>query len=214
MTLETIAAVATSALISDALDSLGLRHQCLGWDIRPMTPGADLVGRAFTVSCVPVDAVPDVPYQGLLKALDQLGPGDIYVTTTRRSDEVAMWGELLSTAARAAGAVGALTDGLVRDTARVRALDFPVFARGTTPLDINGRFEVTGTGDELSLDGVAIAPGDLIVGDIDGVVVVPRSIESDVLAHVAEKAAGESLFRAAVRDGMAPSEAFKKFGVL
>ena len=109
---------------------------------------------------------------------------------------------------------GALTDGPVRDTTRMRSLGFKVFGVQTSPLDINSRYEVVEHNVPAVIDGVLINPGDLIVGDIDGVVVVPKDAIAEVVHRVEEKNSGENLFRKAVRDGMPPSEAFAKYGVL
>lgn len=196
------------------LDGLGFRRQCLPYELVPVVPGTVLVGRAFTVSVAPVDAPPETPYRGLLGALDALGRDDVYVISSGASREVALWGELVSTAARARGAAGALCDGCVRDVAGVRALGFPVFARGTVPYDIHGRLEVTGTGEPLEIGGIAVIPGQLIVGDDDGVVIVPLEVEVEAIARAVDKASAESRFREAVDSGMAPSEAYALHQVL
>lgn len=203
-----------AALVSDALDALGHRRNCLGFQIAPLDPDSVLVGRAFTVASEPVDAVPDAPYVGLLRALDAIGPDEVWVMPTGRPPETAFWGELLTNVCLARGAAGVVTDGLVRDVQAVRALGFPVFAGGTIPYDINGRYEVTGTGEPALIDGVTVEHGDLVVGDVDGVAVVPAALEDEVVARVSEKASGEGRFREAVRGGMAPSQAFERFGVL
>jgi regulator of RNase E activity RraA len=112
------------------------------------------------------------------------------------------------------GAVGTLTDGLVRDTPRVRALGFPVWARGSLPSDINGRFEVVAHGVPAEIDGVHISPGDLIVADEDGVVVVPPRVAGHVSQFVTAKAVGESQFRASIHSGMSATAAYAKWRVL
>lgn len=203
-----------SALVADVLDGLGLRHQCLGPGIVPLRSGDILVGRAFPVTAIEVDTPVEPPYQGLLRALDAIGRDDIFVYPTGRSSRAAVWGELVSTACLARGAAGALTDGLIRDTERIRALGFPVFARGTLPLDVNGRLEVVAHGTEALLDGVRIRAGDLIVGDADGVVVVPSDVETEAIELALAKDAREADFRSAVAAGTAPSVAFDKFKVL
>lgn len=203
-----------SALVSDVLDGLGLRHQCLGPGIVPLRSGDVLVGHAFPVTVAEVEAPAEPPYQGLLRTLDAIGRDDVYVYPTGRSDRAAVWGELVSTACQARGVAGALTDGLVRDSERIRALGFPVFARGTLPMDVNGRLEVVGVGTEAVLDGVRIGVGDLIVGDADGVVVVPADVEVEAVGRALAKDDREAEFRAAVKAGLAPSEAFDKFKVL
>jgi 4-hydroxy-4-methyl-2-oxoglutarate aldolase len=203
-----------TAHVSDALDTLGLRRQTLGPDIHRLSGQGLLVGHAFTVTGSLVDAVPDVPYVGLTTALDSLSHGDIYVFATGRSDAYAAWGELVSIAADAAGALGMVTDGLVRDTEQVERLGFPVFARGTTAVDIHGRAEVVGQGRSIVIDGVPIEPADLIVADRDGVVVVPTAVRDAVIALATRKGIDERRFRRALADGMSASEAFAQFGIL
>lgn len=204
----------TSALVSDALDGLGWRNQVLGYDVVPLSGGAVLVGRAFPVRLQQVQQPPELPYVGLLAALDAVGADEVFVLPTGRATNVGFWGELLSTSCQARGVAGALTDGPVRDTARVRDMGFTVFGRGTCPGDINGRYEVVDHRVEAQIDGVVIYPGDIVVGDVDGVVIVPMKLVDQVTAIVEEKSRGESAFRAAVRAGTAPSAAFAEYGVL
>jgi 4-hydroxy-4-methyl-2-oxoglutarate aldolase len=112
------------------------------------------------------------------------------------------------------GAAGAICDGNIRDVGRLRNLGFPVFARGTIPTDINGRLEVTGPAKSITVAGVLVTAGDLVVADDDGVVVVPAAVADDVITRALEKASGESDFREAVEAGLSASDAFAKFGVL
>ncbi len=103
---------------------------------------------------------------------------------------------------------------MVRDLDRTEAIGFPVFARGTSPVDINGRFEVVGTNQSVVIDGVTISPGDVIIADRDGVVVVPSELEAEVVALVRSKSRGEQDFRAAVSAGRGAADAYRDFGVL
>jgi 4-hydroxy-4-methyl-2-oxoglutarate aldolase len=203
-----------SALVCDALDSVGLRSQCLPPEIRPLCSDHILVGRAFTVAVERVKEVPDERYRGLLRALDALGPGDVYVVSSGSSRDVALWGELLSVAAQTRGALGAVCDGFIRDSALVRRLRFPVFARGAVPLDIHGRLEVTNFGDPLDIAGVSVCSGDLLVADDDGVVVVPRDVEQIVVDIALSKSSEEAAFREAVAEGIPASKAYEMYGVL
>ena len=204
-----------SALVSDALDSIGLRAQCLGPDLVPLDPAHVLVGRAFPVTVEVVDGPAERPYQGLLRALDAVAAGDVFIhPSAGRSSRAAVWGELVSTACQAKGVAGALTDGLIRDTERIRRLGFPVVSRGTLPCDVDGRLEVVAHGEPIEIDGVGIRPGDLVVADADGVVIVPAEVEEQVVEIALTKAGRESGFRDAVAAGMAPSAAFARFDVL
>jgi 4-hydroxy-4-methyl-2-oxoglutarate aldolase len=212
--LPAYAAALTAALVSDALDRVGHHHQCLRPEIAALAPGMTTIGCAFPVTAVRVEEPPEIPYVGLLHALDEIEPDDVYVISSGGATDVALWGELLSTIAIARGAVGAVCDGYVRDSAKVRALGFPVFARGTVPLDIHGRLEVVGHGSPVSIDGIEISHGDLLVADDDGVVVVPPEIEEAVLASAHEKGVAEDGFRKDVASGMLPSRAYELHRVL
>jgi regulator of RNase E activity RraA len=208
------AALARSALLADALDALGLRTQCLGPGIAPLDPGSRIAGRALPVAVRPAAAVPAEPYEGLLAMLEAVRPGDVVVVATGRSDRAAVWGELTSSSCVARGAAGLVTDGRCRDVEQVRALGFPVAARGTSPLDVDGRGEFGPHGVRVEIDGVSIAPGDLVVADVDGVVVVPAAVAPDVLRRAAEKARGEEELRLAVLGGEPIGAAFRRLGVL
>lgn len=216
--LQSLSTIFTAALASDCLDHMDLRNQVLKSDIQMISGEGVMLGYAFPVRVEAVYAAPDVPYVGLLKALDAVGKDQVYVTPSNRNNggdhPAAFWGELLSTACKHKGVAGALTDGPVRDTTRMRALGFKVFGVQTSPLDINSRYEVVEHNVAAVIDNVVINPGDLIVADIDGVVIVPVAAIAEVVARVEEKNSGENLFRNAVRDGMAPSAAFAKYGVL
>ena len=161
-----------AAHVADALDAMGVRDRCIS-RLTQFLPGRTVVGAAFTLSCAPPGREVTERYAGLLAAIDAVKAGDVVVVASGPSDAAAVWGELLSTVCLARGAVGAVTDGLVRDSVQTAALGFPVFARGTSPLDIHGRLEVVAHGVEVSVAGVPVATGDTIVADADGVVVVP-----------------------------------------
>ncbi|WP_461031775.1 RraA family protein [Streptomyces mayteni] len=205
----------SSALVSDALDLLGLRDQCLVPDITPLHPGHTLVGRAFPLLARPADAPePSSPYEGLLRAVDATEVGDVVVFATGNSTAAGVWGELVTAACRTRGVVGALTDGLVRDARQLAAGDFPVFSRGTVPYDSKGRLDVVAHGTPVDIGGVRVRPGDLVVADVDGVVIVPRERVPEVAAAVRDKRAAEGAFRAAVLSGVSMRDAFRTHGVL
>ena len=203
-----------SAVISDSLDARGLRHQCLAAGLAPLQNDTVLAGFAFPVTLRRVYDVPDAPFSGLVSALDAIGRDEIFVTPTQRATDIAVWGELLSTACIARGAAGAITDGLVRDTRQIRGLGFPVFSAGTIPYDSMGRHEIDRHGVPCVIDGVRIEPGDLMVADADGIVVVPAAIAAEVVDAARAKRSSEIEFRQAVADGMGATEAFRAFGVL
>ena len=176
--------------------------------------GARVEGRAFPFVVRRVDRSAAYPYGGLLRALDAVPAGSVVVIPAGRAADAAVFGELMATACLARGAAGAVCEGYVRDLAAVRALAFSLFACGTVPYDVDGRLEVVGYGEPVEVDGVRVEPGDLVVGDEDGVVVVPASAEAEVVAAASAKAALEGEFRAAVAGGMPASEAYARFRVL
>jgi regulator of RNase E activity RraA len=208
-----VSAEARAAQVSDALDAAGLRRQSVG---RLLRYGGDgiVTGRVFTIQCASARPGTGERYAGLLAALDAVSAGDVVVVASGPSDIAAVWGELLSTHCYGRGAVGTVTDGLIRDSAQIGALGYPVFAAGTSPLDIDGRLEVTAHGVDVVVGGVDVSTGDTVVADDDGVVFIPQGIAADVLERAAAKAAGEDEFRAAVASGESATEAFRRFGVL
>jgi len=180
----------------------------------PLQSNVVLIGRAFTVTAIPADHPASPPYVGLLKALGEIRSGEVFIYPTGRSDRAAVWGELVSAACLARGVAGLVTDGFIRDVARIRQLAFPVFSRGHLPYDVNGRLEVVDQGKVVDIDGVRIAPGDLVIADDDGVVIVPADIEAEVIERSIAKDAQERRFREAVEQGDSARVAFERFDVL
>jgi len=212
--LELVATRLYSAVLSDALDQLGYREQAMVARLRPVWPGATLVGRAHTVLTVDVyERKPD-PYRLEIEAVDSLKPGDVLLAATGPSTRTCFWGELLSTAARGRGARGAVIDGYVRDVQRIAAMAFPLFATGMSPVDSAGRSMVVEYGGTIACGGVLVQEGDLVVGDSDGIVVVPRAVEAAAIEQALAKVSGESLTRAALEQGMTLTEVYAKYGVL
>jgi regulator of RNase E activity RraA len=153
------------------------------------------------------------PFGRLTEALDQIQPGEIYLATGG-SKNCAAWGEILTATAKTRGGAGAVLDGFHRDTPRVLEQHWPVFSRGSFAQDAGVRSRVVDLRCSVEIEGVRIAPGDLVFGDIDGVLVVPRDVERDVLEKALEKARGEKLVRKAIEGGMSSTEAFRRFGIL
>ena len=203
-----------SAVIADALDACGYRDQILRHDIRPLFPDAVAVGRALTVLSVDVYEIPDEPYKLELEAVDALKPGDILVAQTNGTTRSSLWGELLSTAAEARGARGAVIDGFTRDSQAIADMGFPLFVRGIAPYDSKGRSDVIAYNTPIDCGGVKVCPGDLVFGDFDGVVAVPRAVEEQVLKAAFEKAAEEKEVKQALQNGMSATAAFEKYGIL
>ena len=124
------------------------------------------------------------------------------------------WGELLTTASKARGAVGCVTDGLVRDVRQIRGMRFPVFHGGIGPLDTKGRARMVEIDTPVECAGVKVCSGDLIFGDIDGVVVIPQEAISDVITRAQRKVRGENATRAELAQGRLLREVYEKYGVL
>jgi regulator of RNase E activity RraA len=203
-----------TAVLADVMDTLGYRHQVMRHDIRPMFPGAKVVGRAATMAATEVDAIPKEPYKLELALLDDLQPGEVVACTTRNSRGSAIWGELLSIHARAKGARGAIIDGLSRDSWGIIAMKFPVFSTGLTPADSSGRCDVTAIRVPIELGEVLVNDGDLIVADHDGCLAIPQAIEDDVIKLAFEKVSGEDTVRQVLRRGASIREVFAQYGIL
>lgn len=203
-----------SAVLSDVVDQLGYRDQAMAARLRPVWPGATLVGRAHTVLTVDIYEVRSDPYRKEIEAVDTLKPGDVLLASTGPSTRTCFWGELLSTAARGRGARGAVVDGYVRDVQRIQAMGFPVFATGMSPVDSAGRSVVVEYGGTIACGGVVVQEGDLVMGDIDGIVVVPRAVEAEAVQRALEKVEGENRTRAALEQGLTLTEVYAKYGVL
>lgn len=203
-----------TAVVADVLDALGLRRQAFNCPLIPQSGQGLLVGRAKTTLWEEVDGIDPKPYELELVAVDQCRPDEVLVAAANGSTKSGIWGELLSTAARNAGCAGAIIDGAVRDVAKMREMGFHVFARATCPLDSMHRQRVSAVDVEVEIGGVAIAPGDLVFADLDGVVVVPRRVEAEALAKAWEKVTAENRVRDEIRAGSKAGEVFRKYGVL
>ena len=202
-------------VVSDTLDGLGLRHQAMRHDIRPLHPDFIVVGRARTLLWMATyEPVKPNPYVNEIKAIDSLRPGHVAVHSTDHSWTVAPWGELLSTAAKMRGAHGTIVDAVVRDVKRIIAMGFPTFARGIMPLDSWGRGFVADVDVTIQCGGVEVKSGDLVFGDYDGIVVIPNSVEDEVLQRAFEKATSENHTRDELLQGRLLGEVYEKYGVL
>ena len=213
-------------VVGDILDQMGYTHQFLPMSIRPLTalvpPGMvepmqpdnrnKLVGWACTVLENDVFSAPKKPFGYLTEALDQLRPNEIYVATGAHNS--ALWGELLTATSRVKGAAGAVIDGPTRDTPQVLEQNFPVFCTGCWAQDSSLRTYVCDFRCPIEIGQVTVHDGDLMFGDVDGVLVVPRGIVEEVIEKALEKAAGEKLVRKAIENGMSATDAFAHFGIL
>lgn len=203
-----------SAVVCDALDALGYPHQSPRVPLRPYTTEALLVGRCKTTLWVTMYDVDPKPYELELRAVDSCRPDDVLIAAAGGSMHSGIWGELLSTAARNSGCVGTIVDGGVRDVAKMRAMGFPAFARGTCVYDSQNRQRVVDMDVTVEIDGVRFAPGDLVFADLDGVVVVPQAVEHEAIAAAWNKVHAENITRDAIRAGMQATAAYEKYGIL
>lgn len=208
---ERFAAIYTAAL-ADVLDASGLRDQTLPPSIRPLEPGTRLAGQAFTVRGAPARTEDyDAAIRRVLAMLGDVPAGHVAVYACEQ-DVSAHLGELSVTSLKARGVAGCVLDGGCRDVRFVLEEGFPVFCRFVTPEDSTWRWELEETQVPIAIGRVRIEPGDWVVGDDDGVVVVPHAVAADVLAEAEAKASTENEIRAAVRDGMSPLEAYERYG--
>jgi len=211
-----------TAVVGDIMDKLGLLRQFLPAKIQPLRDDMVAIGRAMTVleADVFAETTPDSanplmskPFGLMLEALDDLKRDEIYLCTGS-SPTYALWGELMSTRAMKLGAAGAVVDGYSRDTTGILGLNFPTFSYGRYAQDQGPRGKVIDFRVPLEIGGVRVNPGDIVFGDIDGVCIVPREAEEEVIARALEKARGEKLVKKAIEDGMSAREAFDKFGIM
>lgn len=206
----------TAAMVSDALDVVGRRERLDVDGLRPVTGPGRCLGRVRTVAFVPDSrsSAGDDPYADMIEVVDGLRPGDVLVVSTGGSRASAVWGELFSAAALGRGAAGVLTDGLVRDAERIETLGFPVFARGTTVEDYKLRQRVESAGAPVTLGGLRIEPGQLLLADRDGVVVVPADVEDEVRQLALTRAARETDVLSDLRGGALLREVWERYRTL
>ena len=205
-----------SAVIGDILDQLGRRRQFLPWEIHPIRPEMVVCGRAMTVleqDVSPWGASEGQPFGRMLEALDGLKQGEVYLCAGA-SPNYALVGELMCTRMQVLGAAGAVCDGMHRDTTGILALDFPCFSRGSYSQDQAPRGRVVDFRVPVEVGGVHVKPGELLFGDRDGVLVIPRDVERETIERAWEKATGERTVGNAIRQGMSVEEAFRKYGIL
>ena len=203
-----------SAVVCDALDKLGFRHQSPRVPIKPLTTAGVLIGRCKTTLWAQMAHEDPRPYELELQAVDSCRPDDVLIAAAAGSMRSGLWGELLSTAARRSGCVGTIVDGAVRDVVKMTAMGFAVFARGTSPYDSRDRNRVIDIDVPVEIEGTRFSPGDLVIADADGIVVVPQSVEAEAINAAWEKVNAENVVRDAISGGMTAGEAFKKYGVL
>jgi len=205
----------TTARAADTLDALGLRAQVCDPGLRALAPGPAVAGRAVTVEFAADDADPaDDPYGAMIELIDSLVPGDVVVVAAGGDDRTAYWGQLFSAAAAGHGAVAVVCDGPVRDVADIVAIGFPTFARSSRPVDYRARMRVVATGVDVVCAGVPVSPGDAVVADADGVVVVPQPLIGEVARVARERATAEDTVLAELLAGASLREVWTRHRVL
>lgn len=205
-----------TAVLSDALDSVGITDQAMRPAIRPLDESLKLCGRARTGLYAEAGYIaPDVnPYELEIAIVDDLKPGDVAVFACGGSSRIAPWGSLLSTATRARGAAGCVTDGYIRDILEIKAMQLPVFHGGIAPLDSKGRGQIVAADVPVLCGGVRVAPGDLVFGDADGLVVIPQAAEAEVLRVAFDKIRGEHNSMRELKAGGYLRDVYAKYGIL
>ncbi|MBT9774916.1 RraA family protein [Clostridium sp. MCC353] len=211
-----------TAVIGDIMDEMGLYHQFLPPQIRPLDKRMMVAGRAMTV--LEADTYGDdrdggynpymsKPFGLMLEALDDLKPNEVYVCTGA-SPEYALVGELMAARAKTLNAAGAVVNGYIRDTRGILELDFPCFSYGSYAQDQAPRGRVINYRVPVKLGNVVIQPGDIVFGDVDGVLAIPQHVEKEVIERSYEKATGEKKVLKAIQEGMAAAESFAKYGIM
>jgi len=211
-----------SAVVGDILDKMGFYHQFLPPEIRPIQKNMVVIGRAMTVleaDCF-IDTVESTqnplsnkPFGLLFEALDDLKPQEVYVCAGA-SPRYALWGGLMTTRATHLQAAGAVVDGYYRDTLEIIDLRFPCFGHGAYAQDQGPRGKVVDYRVPIEIGRIRINPGDIIFGDVDGVLIVPQEAEKDVFSQALEKVRGEQKVGQAIKGGMSAVQAWEKYGIM
>jgi regulator of RNase E activity RraA len=211
-----------TSVVGDVMDKLQLFHQFLPPAIRPLRRDMVVIGRAMPVLSVDVseerisgsDRLMDKPFGLMLEALDDLRPNEVYINSVSSLRNAALWGEMMSTRAISLGATGAVLNGYSRDTKAVLNLNFPTFSWGSYGQDSASRYKVVEFRIPVEIGSIRVHPGDILFGDMDGVLVVPREAETEVFSKALEKARGEKLVKKALDQGSSAVAAFEKYGIM
>ena len=196
--------------IADVLDARGLWHQCMDSGIQPLQISMRIAGPAFTALGAP-ERNEDKSIRLGARMIDELSEHEIAIFDTADDQATGHWGELLTNGALARGATGAVIDGGIRDTNSMLDLDFGVFYRFRAPRDARGRWNVVDWQTRVVCGGVPVCPGDIVVGDADGVVVVPQGVATDVLLEAEELVRTESDIRERVRSGESVGSLYEEY---
>ena len=201
------------ASVSDAMEKLNGKKIYLSHRMRPIFT-SKFAGFALTVKLKKEENKDPNALSGMLAAIDSGGPNSVYVMVVEDGADIAGMGGLMGTAMQARNFSGAVIDGGVRDTAYLQKIGFPVFALGTVPSTSVGHYRFAGSNIPMVCDGVQVSPGDIVVADSDGVVIVPRANAAEVLATAQEMDFKEHSMYAWIEKLKSIEEAVKKFGRL
>lgn len=204
------------AVVCDILDEMGRRNQAMHQRLRPLdTENCTFVGRARTIQWMNMEYVVESdPYGKEIDVMDSLSEGEVVVHSTDYAGTNAPWGELMSTIAKRNGAVGCVCDSQIRDCVRIRAMGFPVFYTGIRPLDSKGRGRVMDYDVPVRCGEVVVNPGEIVFADFDGIVVIPRDVEEEVLRRAREKVHMENLTRNGLLAGRSLRSVYDEYGAL
>jgi 4-hydroxy-4-methyl-2-oxoglutarate aldolase len=203
-----------TAVVADVLDGLGYRDQVLPAHIRPLTPARRVCGVVFPAKAVSVTEIPAEPYKLEIGAIEAMQRGDVLLIDAGDERSCGFWGELLTTACLYKGVRGVVMTACTRDTWRIFEMPLPIFGIGYHPGDSKGRADIIEIGQPITIGDVQAQRGDFILGDEDGIVVIPRAIAAEAIRLATEKLAGENLVREDLQRGMPLGEAFRKHQIL
>jgi regulator of RNase E activity RraA len=208
-----------TALLGDVMDKMGLLHQFLPAGIKPLSPTMVVIGRAMPVieADITDEEVENVllekPFGRMFEALDDLKEDEVYICDGS-SHNYALWGGLMSTRAMKLGAAGAVVNGYTRDTNEILRLGFPTFSIGAYAQDQGPRGRVIDYRVAIEWNGIRIRPGDIVFGDRDGVIIIPKDVEKEAFEGAFAKARGEKLVAQALRNGESAVSAFNRYGIM
>ena len=198
-----------SCAVSDALDSLALKGAT--WGVRPQWPCPRIVGRAMTMKIKPVGLEQPTQHLGT-PAIEAAKPGDVIVIDNAGRPDISTWGGLLSLSAKLKGLSGVVIDGACRDIDEARDLGFPVYSRGVVPMTARGRVMQESFNQEIQFAGVQVRPGDLVIADGSGVVIIPKEKEQQVVEAAEAIFQKEAEMAAGIRKGFSGLEMLEKLG--
>jgi regulator of RNase E activity RraA len=193
-----------TATLSDALDKLAIAGQCLG--IKPRDPNFSVTGRAYTLRYGPAGNPPGT----VGDYIDDVPPGSVMVLDNGGRENATVWGDILTEIAHRRGLAGTVIDGACRDTSLCRTLGYPVYSRSYSMRTGKDRVQLEAVNECVNIGDARVYPGDLVRGDADGVLVIPKEHEDQVLSLAETIEAAENRIRAAIRDGVRLDEARRR----